>query len=159
MGLGTSPRARENQPVRARICLQQGTSPRARGKLPGQLEEVTEKRNIPACAGKTPCRRHGWRSRREHPRVRGENSSLGKPAHNLKGTSPRARGKQCNTLTNAPNSRNIPACAGKTGCEQQAGRVQGEHPRVRGENIAPPGEGRLQGGTSPRARGKLADRA
>jgi len=83
----------ENGLLTATGWAQVGTSPRMRGKHQRTLQLATAKRNIPAYAGKTspqPCRRHGWW---EHPRVCGENRSLGQYERGASGTSPRMRGK------------------------------------------------------------------
>ena len=91
-----------------------GTSPRARGKLPAYPLAYRTRRNIPACAGKTQSARLGWCNATEHPRVRGENSKGTRWASQWIGTSPRARGKRSYTDSLRLQTRNIPACAGKT---------------------------------------------
>ena len=54
--------------------------------------------------------------------------------------------------------RNIPACAGKTYYTTSQQNTSAEHPRVRGENLyGRPGVGKTPG-TSPRARGKRAEK-
>ena len=111
-----------------------GTSPHTRGKrhLEGTTDQITG--NIPAYAGKTrPLPRQPWVFP-EHPRIRGENIDAALVESAIQGTSPHTRGKQCNTLTNAPNSRNIPAYAGKTLVDHQVFSFLSEHPRIRGEN-------------------------
>ena len=71
-----------------------GSSPRARG-APGRADQWrTVPGIIPACAGSTRGPHRHCRSRRDHPRVRGEHAfqdHLGKLG---KGSSPRARGAQ-----------------------------------------------------------------
>ena len=115
------------------------------------------RRNIPACAGKTPPVRICTAVAGEHPRVRGENFS-GSGVPNLRlGTSPRARGKPQCILNLFIRHRNIPACAGKTRCGANEAVVEVEHPRVRGENLMKAGDEIYGTGTSPRARGKLAE--
>ena len=112
-----------------------GTSPRARGKLliVGGLDK----------------------DELEHPRVRGENHCSGLLGHNISGTSPRARGKRLAFPDYKGPVRNIPACAGKTGTNEEDEEQSAEHPRVRGENWADVANQRGIDGTSPRARGKL----
>ena len=71
-----------------------------------------------------------------------------------RGTSPRARGKLYYFQVEGAPRGNIPACAGKTLGDSGHRVGEGEHPRVRGENVVdydPLGHGV---GTSPRARGK-----
>ena len=112
-------------------------------------------RNIPACAGKTPRKYSTPKSFQEHPRVRGENYRPLLSITHSTGTSPRARGKPSNSHRAHAQTRNIPACAGKTLTSFFRTSIFAEHPRVRGENksrnVAPV----ALIGTSPRARGKL----
>ena len=56
-----------------------------------------------------------------------------------------------------PNTRNIPAYAGKTHQQPPWPPNAWEHPRVCGENHLPKIEGFAHVGTSPRMRGKLSD--
>ena len=112
------------------------------------------KRNIPACAGKTDKRFGTLILKPEHPRVRGENIISMVIVHQAKGTSPRARGKPFFVFSLADDSRNIPACAGKTSIKSAAIRQLKEHPRVRGENSVGCVADTIDKGTSPRARGK-----
>ena len=53
------------------------------------------------------------------------------------------------------NLRLIPACAGKTGDDCEAGDRRGAHPRVCGENAALDRSPKALQGSSPRVRGKL----
>ena len=132
-----------------------GTSPRARGKRAPKEFPEEPGRNIPACAGKTFPRQSFFAFDTEHPRVRGENmgSLVAWPA--LTGTSPRARGKQVDSLERYGYPRNIPACAGKTPLGRRPMDSVTEHPRVRGENTRFALRAQRVKGTSPRARGKL----
>ena len=91
-----------------------GTSPRARGKHIAGFSFHDRFRNIPACAGKTVCAISSSRQKWEHPRVRGENSSVVVAWAEVSGTSPRARGKRAYICAIFARTRNIPACAGKT---------------------------------------------
>ena len=90
----------------------------------------------------------------EHPRVRGENLWWKVIPILCPGTSPRARGKLAHNTTRRGQTGNIPACAGKTGCEFECFFERGEHPRVRGENCSRAKTSTAFRGTSPRARGK-----
>ncbi len=91
-----------------------GSSPRARGAagLGRRLPPVGG--IIPACAGSSPSRSHNSRRRRDHPRVRGEQSTLPCPAAAGFGSSPRARG--AGPFPSSPRSCVwiIPACAGSS---------------------------------------------
>ena len=133
-----------------------GTSPRARGKLRSEKVAKTAVRNIPACAGKTGKPAPSSKLVQEHPRVRGENSTITSFTCLITGTSPRARGKQPKSVSMENLIRNIPACAGKTLRYCFRGRICQEHPRVRGENVLNMITHTFKDGTSPRARGKPA---
>ena len=93
-------------------------------------------------------------TRREHPRVCGENGGDYGYGATAEGTSPRTRGKRAIGFTLEVAKRNIPAYAGKTSGAGGADDQAAEHPRVRGENQL--GRFRMlkQHGTSPRTRGK-----
>ena len=70
------------------------------------------------------------------------------------GTSPRTRGKHAVPLIHLPQTRNIPAHAGKTSPSHFAIVGFREHPRARGENTPDNYGGSIIRGTSPRTRGK-----
>ena len=96
IGLGKEhPRARgENNPNPTLLPHQAGTSPRTRGKRDSIICGIIKRGNIPAHAGKTFGSTGFFRTGREHPRARGENS-LGYAADEFtRGTSPRTRGKR-----------------------------------------------------------------
>ena len=109
------PRVRgENVVDNTKAEKEAGTSPRARGKLMCFSSHFRDRGNIPACAGKTRKTLPGRTTKREHPRVRGENIKAYSRYFWLRGTSPRARGKHYLNGDCPPGKRNIPACAGKT---------------------------------------------
>ena len=70
-----------------------------------------------------------------------------------RGSSPRARGAQETTFTNAAAEGIIPACAGSTQEPGGHGAPAGDHPRVRGEHLERDLEREKARGSSPRARG------
>ena len=147
----------ENQADANRGNKAGGTSPRMRGKPRRCPRGRGRGRNIPAYAGKTLLHSPPTFFGPEHPRVRGENGGAFGLTGHFSGTSPRARGKPQADTAQVTTARNIPACAGKTGCGGRGQSGPKEHPRVRGENskkqsVPPPCFG-----TSPRARGKLAE--
>ena len=94
LGVGTSPRMRENFPQPRARARRGGTSPRMRGKPSGPRTATSSRRNIPAYAGKTLTSFLACGKVLEHPRVCGEN--WGEAGENIKnrGTSPRMRGKR-----------------------------------------------------------------
>ena len=69
---------------------------------------------IPACAGKTRMGFTRQRIRWAHPRVCGENRGNLDVLLSVDGSSPRVRGKRCDSLSHWGVFRLIPACAGKT---------------------------------------------
>ena len=134
--------------------------PRMRGEHPCVGRDVgPELRLIPACAGSTCCRRWVQKMRAAHPRMRGEHEDELDKLTIGEGSSPHARG--------APRERHqrpgprglIPACAGSTPSSNPSGTTTAAHPRMRGEHPmgAPVSGSRM--GSSPHARGALADEA
>ena len=71
------------------------------------------------------------------------------------GSSPRVRGKRGPRSSPRRQRGLIPACAGKTGRNNESRCVTRAHPRVCGENVAPIFPMRSSMGSSPRVRGKL----
>ena len=110
---------------------------------------------IPAWAGKTRIRSWCAGAPWAHPRVGGENLLPCYEALKGYGSSPRGRGKLCDSGHQSNNARLIPAWAGKTrarGLRRQDGAA---HPRVGGENAAWRQSAQVYSGSSPRGRGKL----
>ena len=131
-----------------------GSSPRVRGKLARWVQVEPFSGLIPACAGKT-CTSLQWAElRRAHPRVCGENRYGRVRPTRKAGSSPRVRGKLYRENAERATYGLIPACAGKTVRDKAARLNCWAHPRVCGENM-PCGNTRiLEGGSSPRVRGK-----
>ena len=109
---------------------------------------------IPAHAGKTcPCRARllvEW----AHPRSRGENLIVDRPANPQAGSSPLTRGKPSRRRTGRPRGGLIPAHAGKTGGRHDGRSTQQAHPRSRGENEGTNTAENVARGSSPLTRGK-----
>mgnify|MGYP000942583320 CR=1 FL=1 len=97
-----------------RRSCQLGSSPRGRGKHVGLVDDAREVRLIPARAGKTQHTRTPIRTPRAHPRAGGENIPVLHFISQRLGSSPRGRGKRKVPYLRAPDSRLIPARAGKT---------------------------------------------
>ena len=130
--------------------------PRVCGENPGYgVFDGSDKRNIPAYAGKTSGKRLDKLGNKEHPRVCGENAGTKEYDSNMSGTSPRMRGKRRWCPRKGKALGNIPAYAGKTTTRQFRHHQAKEHPRVCGENLRLAYSVRVNGGTSPRMRGKL----
>ena len=128
------PRIRgEHRPVFLSASQARGSSPHTRGALGAAAVGGRLPRIIPAYAGSTvPCSSRS-RSRRDHPRIRGEHP----PPEDLL----------------QYNNGIIPAYAGSTGSPASSGRGSGDHPRIRGEHrwrwMAPT----RSDGSSPHTRG------
>ena len=89
-----------------------GPSPRARGAGPGGPRAVHHRGTIPACAGSSTARCSRRSSRRDHPRVRGEQRRHHLTVRVTTGPSPRARGAGRQGRGRAVAPGTIPACAG-----------------------------------------------
>ena len=131
-----------------------GSSPRVRGKPLGVALEADREGLIPACAGKTSQPTHRRAASSAHPRVCGENHSLGAVPVVASGSSPRVRGKRGLVELDGGHGGLIPACAGKTTFPPAAAFARSAHPRVCGENRLRPPYRVRRGGSSPRVRGK-----
>ena len=94
-----------------------------------------------------------------YPRVRGGNGRPVMSGHGQGGLSPRARGKPQEGKRSMACSGPIPACAGETLPHDAAHGLHRAYPRVRGGNFRRTTTRSIRGGLSPRARGKLQDRA
>ena len=108
----------------------------------------------PACAGKTLFVGIKIKSRRDHPRVCGENPSFFRLPSCIPGSPPRVRGKRVCAGIRCRASGITPACAGKTTLGNKRIAVAGDHPRVCGENTTSPFMIASVVGSPPRVRGK-----
>ena len=135
--------------------LTRGSSPLTRGKRSGLLFGPFLDRLIPAHAGKTVpvgvCHLYAG----AHPRSRGENSVSLSIAYMSGGSSPLTRGKRDGVHCLSPSEGLIPAHAGKTYQILASIRINGAHPRSRGENKALDTDAHPTQGSSPLTRGKL----
>ena len=136
------------------LVVSKGLIPACAGKTenPGQGEFSS--RLIPACAGKTFTSFGKYRTTPAHPRVCGENRTMGCPSRGTLGSSPRVRGKLTALMFDTIRLRLIPACAGKTRSTRTSAKPNPAHPRVCGENGGFAGDGGGNDGSSPRVRGK-----
>mgnify|MGYP000844548603 CR=1 FL=1 len=133
-----------------------GSSPRARGALRIVVLDGTREGIIPACAGSTE-NSIGWPFQtRDHPRVRGEHPFFTKSSTKRTGSSPRARGALGQIGEGETRRGIIPACAGSTPSPACSAGPPWDHPRVRGEHGWTRTRRSSCGGSSPRARGALA---
>jgi len=130
-----------------------GSPPRTRGARRHPLREVLAQRITPAYAGSTPPSPAAQSAAEDHPRVRGEHSSVRKPPGESPGSPPRTRGARLTPADQTVRSRITPAYAGST---PRAGRRCGkpkDHPRVRGEHAPTSIAALLSWGSPPRTRG------
>ena len=135
-----------------------GLSPRGRGN-PGHAGAIEyPRRSIPAWAGKPSSPGCCTQSARVYPRVGGETTNLSVNPLAVEGLSPRGRGNLPANGMIAPDSRSIPAWAGKPGGRGRGGSVNGVYPRVGGETRPEAGMWVVDGGLSPRGRGNPAMR-
>src|SRR5690606_38027839 len=91
-----------------------GTPPRARGRRAAGTPDRISWWNTPACAGTTVLKRARRWPEREHPRVRGDDSTRNICATSPGGTPPRARGRPRPRSHRPADGWNTPACAGTT---------------------------------------------
>ena len=149
--------------------------PRSRGEhglgLRGRLEPV---RFIPARAGNTDVFEAASIVDTVHPRSRGEHAGRGRPRGSCgrfiparagnttfprpsradtSGSSPLARGTHPHGQIARQPRRFIPARAGNTDRGRESRHLRPVHPRSRGEHMPPIAREKLQGGSSPLARG------
>ena len=135
-----------------------GSSPRGRGKPSPTVASSGHVRLIPARAGKTPSIPTSLRCSRAHPRAGGENPMPIGDTCQLKGSSPRGRGKPAGRSVADHRGGLIPARAGKTLAIRTGGLSGWAHPRAGGENHRRSAPNGIKNGSSPRGRGKRADR-
>ena len=117
---GAHPRSRgENPLTAASSAAADGSSPLTRGKQAEGHALVAVRGLIPAHAGKTAGSTGTPRTRRAHPRSRGENYNISWRKRGEAGSSPLTRGKLTRNECLHTSLRLIPAHAGKT-AEQAA---------------------------------------
>ena len=148
------PRVRgEQRTVTGAAGIGGGPSPRARGAGVWYLAGRAPGGTIPACAGSRPALSPDVPDSGDHPRVRGEQEAWPLSVTPGRGPSPRARGADPARHARPRPRGTIPACAGSRGTFGRHLYVDGDHPRVRGEQRCGIDDERSQWGPSPRARG------
>ena len=136
-----------------------GSSPQARGTQPISAMSLSTQRLIPAGAGNTTSSSASTQARSAHPRRRGEHMRIVPPWTATTGSSPQARGTQRLGILRHPQRRLIPAGAGNTSRPGGTVMAQTAHPRRRGEHWRRQVEPPRRVGSSPQARGTLAQEA
>ena len=91
-----------------------------------------------------------------YPRVCGGSDKRLQTLRNIRGLSPRVRGKRGAGTAGSPFSGSIPACAGEAERHNCVAGYAGVYPRVCGGSGVGPVLQRIEEGLSPRVRGKLA---
>ena len=133
----------------------EGSSPLTRGKPVARCSVSGGGWLIPTHAGKTDTAEALVSDRPAHPHSRGENApGIASPSW-FQGSSPLARGKQCQHEIEGHQAGLIPTHVGKTNsCAGSTGRTW-VHPRPRGENLWRAFRKGMAWGSSPLTRGKL----
>ena len=130
-----------------------GSSPHTRGARPILAPAGRRPRIIPAYAGSTrPAHRQAPRPP-DHPRIRGEHAQGRRRMARIGGSSPHTRGAHQRAPVWARHHGIIPAYAGSTSQMTCVSTWTADHPRIRGEHLAPPRHERRGFGSSPHTRG------
>ena len=113
----------------------EGSSPRVRGAVPFIHEKTKHSGIIPACAGSSNIFNSIAFQIWDHPRVCGEQFSTLAAKAGGAGSSPRVRGAVFSMVTLLRRRGIIPACAGSRAQKRSVVRIEGDHPRVCGEQL------------------------
>ena len=118
------------------------------------LDVPTRRRGIiPAHAGSTRLAWHKAFPLWDHPRSRGEHTSLSSSSSRRPGSSPLTRGALHHRFVFLHRGRIIPAHAGSTTTTSWVRRSTGDHPRSRGEHSSTKNPATPTQGSSPLTRG------
>ncbi len=136
-----------------------GAPPRVRGRRVGVRPADRGGGSTPACAGTTGTL---WRAEspiREHPRVCGDDLGGVTIMRRDPGAPPRVRGRPRPRRSRNRGPRSTPACAGTTPTPCRPAAMEGEHPRVCGDDSSTLAVLRRDRGAPPRVRGRPQHRA
>ena len=132
-----------------------GSLPRVRGEVHDDRWRNGNERITPACAGRSNCILRLNAICEDHPRVRGEKSSVRVKNRSKSGSPPRVRG-EAEKVENCRYDGGItPACAGRSENVVPPGLPQQDHPRVCGEKTIPGINTEVEAGSPPRVRGEV----
>ena len=132
---------------------QAGSSPHTRGALGDTPAEDVDARIIPAYAGSTCTITKSSAVAEDHPRIRGEHSTLLIRGTRSSGSSPHTRGARELRRHLLFDAGIIPAYAGSTWTNLTgSGRLR-DHPRIRGEHPVHGAARDRRAGSSPHTRG------
>ena len=144
----------EKSIVRPNSAPGTGSPPRMRGKASGVRSFRWAVGITPAYAGKRISGSRTHRHSRDHPRVCGEKTELGRKNEQYQGSPPRMRGKARRAGVLDVVGGITPAYAGKSQWWPPAGGRERDHPRVCGEKGRMLKKGLVNFGSPPRMRGK-----
>ena len=130
-----------------------GSSPHTRGAQQRSADGGILCRIIPAYAGSTCLSAMQEVCGKDHPRIRGEHSRLGRPVLLARGSSPHTRGALRSAGRSGRRRRIIPAYAGSTRFRLFFRTPWSDHPRIRGEHVHIEAPRCPQMGSSPHTRG------
>ena len=129
------------------------SSPHTRGARFRHGQRWPEMGIIPAYAGSTSIFVIGVPFSRDHPRIRGEHTTVYERTIEQEGSSPHTRGALQVHAVGGGVGGIIPAYAGSTRRRQSGSRTAGDHPRIRGEHADSLQPGDIVFGSSPHTRG------
>ena len=128
------PRIRGEKPMKnLKRYRTEGSPPHTRGKAFASTVRAFMTGITPAYAGKSGMSCVPCRSRRDHPRIRGEKSSLFGSSEESAQSPPHTRGKEDTTTETLRKVRITPAYAGKRSSKIPTQVSYRVHPRIRGE--------------------------
>ena len=134
--------------------MQVADHPRIRGEHRGDGSPPSPGgRIIPAYAGSTSAPASASGSGADHPRIRGEHIDRWDDRVQALGSSPHTRGARRHRHSTGTEQRIIPAYAGSTRGAAERRRHHQDHPRIRGEHVAPDTIELALQGSSPHTRG------
>jgi len=125
---GPSPLRGEQDPDDPDMPVVTGPSPHARGTVGSLVSAGHADGAIPVCAGSRSTCRCGRRSRRDHPRVRGEQIASPTPSSRSWEPSPHARGAGARSLLPGVRRETIPARTGSRAAPSTSRDHHRHHP-------------------------------
>ena len=133
-----------------------GSPPRVRGTESGAGMTGQGNRITPACAGNSGLIAAGMAYLEDHPRVCGEQCLISLELNIIKGSPPRVRGTEHHGCNAFHSIRITPACAGNRSASPEVIKLNRDHPRVCGEQLASQPDSNPAKGSPPRVRGTEA---
>mgnify|MGYP007031652065 FL=1 len=136
-----------------------GSPPHARGGGTGLQAASRSCRITPACAGRSGPPAPGRTGRPDHPRMRGEEATIGPSRNRAVGSPPHARGGGQTVRVRPMTLRITPACAGRSCSARRYSGAASDHPRMRGEEGSRASVIVPKRGSPPHARGGVVRRS